>query len=65
MVGLPEIVSLTVEATRRSRAVTERIGMHLDPTDDFDRPGMSEGHPLRRHVQYRLTRQEWVAGRVV
>jgi RimJ/RimL family protein N-acetyltransferase len=59
------IVSFTVEANRRSRAVMERIGMHRDPNDDFDHPGMSEGHPLRRHVLYRLTRHEWVAGRVV
>jgi RimJ/RimL family protein N-acetyltransferase len=65
VVGLPEIVSFTIEANRRSRAVMERIGMHRDPNDDFDHPGMSEGHPLRRHVLYRLTRHEWVAGRVV
>jgi RimJ/RimL family protein N-acetyltransferase len=50
---LEEIVSFTVPANRRSRAVMERIGMTRTPTDDFDHPALPEGHPLRRHVLYR------------
>ena len=53
-VGLAEIVSFTTPANRRSRAVMERIGMSHDPRDDFDHPGLPAGHPLRRHVLYRL-----------
>ena len=52
--ALPEIVSFTSAANRRSRAVMERLGMRRDPNDDFDRPALPEGHPLRRHVLYRL-----------
>ena len=52
--GLEEIVSFTVPANRRSRAVMERIGMTHDPADDFDHPLVAEGHPLRRHVLYRV-----------
>jgi RimJ/RimL family protein N-acetyltransferase len=53
-VGLAEVVSFTVPANRRSRAVMERIGMSRDPQDDFDHPGLPVGHPQRPHVLYRL-----------
>lgn len=56
---LEEIVSFTATQNKRSRAVMERIGMHRDPKDDFDHPRLPEGHPLRRHVLYRLKRSEW------
>ena len=56
--GLDEIVSFTVPANRRSRAVMERLGMRRDPADDFDHPGIPAGHPLRRHVLYRLRRED-------
>lgn len=52
---LPEIVSFTVPANQRSRAVMERIGMTHDARDDFDHPKLADGHPLRRHVLYRLS----------
>jgi len=31
-----------------------RIGMTHDPDDDFDHPGLEEGHPLSRRVLYRI-----------
>jgi RimJ/RimL family protein N-acetyltransferase len=61
--GLGEIVSFTVAANRRSRAVMERIGMHHRAADDFDHPRIAQGHPMRRHVLYRIGRSEWKAGR--
>jgi len=51
-----EIVSFTVPANVRSRRVMEKIGMTHSPADDFDHPVLPEGHPLRRHVLYRLWR---------
>jgi len=54
--GLAELVSMTVPGNLRSRAVMERLGMTRDPADDFDHEGIPEGHPLRRHVLYRLAR---------
>ncbi|MBA2720982.1 MAG: GNAT family N-acetyltransferase [Chloroflexi bacterium] len=57
--GLDEIVSFTVPANVRSRAVMERLGMTRDPADDFDLPSLAEGHELRRHVLYRLGRDAW------
>ena len=59
--GLAELVSFTVPANLRSRAVMERLGMVRDPADDFDHPDLSDGHPLRRHVLYRLVREAWRA----
>jgi hypothetical protein len=32
----------------------ERLGMHRNPAEDFDYPSFPDGHPLRRHVLYRL-----------
>jgi len=52
--GLAEIVAFTVPANARSRHVMERLGMGRDPAADFDHPAVPEGHPLRRHVLYRL-----------
>ena len=52
--ALSEVVSFTSVANRRSRAVMERLGMRRDPADDFDYPSFPEGHPLRRHVLYRV-----------
>lgn len=53
---LDGLVSFTAEQNLRSRAVMERLGMERDPADDFDHPALAEGHPLRRHVLYRLAR---------
>jgi RimJ/RimL family protein N-acetyltransferase len=52
--GLTEIVAFTVPANRPSRRVMEKIGMTHDPADDFDHPRLPRGHPLRRHVLYRV-----------
>jgi RimJ/RimL family protein N-acetyltransferase len=54
--NLPSLVSFTVPANVRSRRVMEKIGMTHDPADDFDHPHLPEGHPLKRHVLYRLRR---------
>lgn len=57
---LQQIVAFTVPLNRRSIGVMERIGMSRDPGDDFDHPKLSAGHPLRRHVLYRINRGEWI-----
>ena len=57
--GLDEIVSFTVPTNTRSRRVMQRLGMTHDPPDDFDHPRIAEGHALRRHVLYRLSRERW------
>ena len=56
VVGLDEVVSFTTAGHARSRAVMTRLGMRYDPADDFDHPRLPPGHPLRRHVLYRVAR---------
>jgi RimJ/RimL family protein N-acetyltransferase len=59
--GLVEIVSMTAVANVRSRAVMAKLGMTHDPDDDFDHPRVPDGHPLKRHVLYRLPVDRWRA----
>jgi ribosomal-protein-alanine N-acetyltransferase len=53
--GLDEIVAFTVPANTRSIRVMEKLGMKF--SGEFDHPAIAEGHPLRRHVLYRLGRR--------
>lgn len=53
-----EIFSFTVPLNVRSRRVMEKLGMTHSARDDFDHPLLAEGHPLRRHVLYRLRNPE-------
>ena len=58
--GLEELVSFRVPASGRSRRVMERLhGMQHSPADNFEHPDLPEGHPLRPHLLYRLSRGEW------
>jgi RimJ/RimL family protein N-acetyltransferase len=55
---LDALVSFTTPANIRSRRVMEKIGMVHNPAEDFDHPNLPDGHPLRRHVLYRLRSSE-------
>ena len=59
--GCEEIVSFTATVNRRSIRVMERLRMLRDPADDFDHPTVADS-VLRRHVLYRLARQQWLGG---
>lgn len=62
--GLDQIVSFAVWNNMRSLAVMERLGMERDAGHDFDHPRVPDSHPeLKRHLFYRLTRQQWAASR--
>ena len=56
--ALPQIVSFTAVANLRSRAVMERIGMH-NTHQDFEHPGVPQGHRLRLHCLYRVTNEQY------
>jgi RimJ/RimL family protein N-acetyltransferase len=56
--GLASVVSFTVPQNQRSRRVMQKIGMVHDPNADFDHPRLPEGHALRRHVLYRINRED-------
>ncbi len=55
--NLREVVSFTVPANLRSRRVMERIGMEF--IKEFAHPSLPEGHPLRKHVLYAITKANW------
>lgn len=49
-----EVVAFTAATNHRSQRVMARLGMTHDPRDDFEHPRLEAGHPLRRHVLYRI-----------
>ncbi|PHQ80622.1 MAG: GNAT family N-acetyltransferase [Coxiella sp. (in: Bacteria)] len=51
--GLEEVVSMTAVQNTPSRRVMEKIGLHRNPSDDFDNAKLDDDSPLRRHVLYR------------
>jgi RimJ/RimL family protein N-acetyltransferase len=51
-VGLKAIVAMTVPDNHASLRVMERLGMTR--SIEFDHPNYATGHPLCRHVFYRL-----------
>ncbi len=60
--AVDEIVSFAVAENHRSTAVMKRLGMTADPSADFDHPDIPDSHPaLKRHVLYRLSREDWQA----
>lgn len=58
---LPEIVSFTSQKNKRSIRLMQKIGLERDEKDDFDFPDMPADNPLKRHVLYRLTRDDYLS----
>jgi RimJ/RimL family protein N-acetyltransferase len=54
--GIAELVACTAAGNRPSIRVMEKLGMTRDEEADFDHPDVPAGHPLARHVLYRLSR---------
>ena len=61
--SLPEIVAFTVPDNQRSRRVMEKLAMCRNEEEDFDHPGLPEGHRFQKHVLYRISRTDWVRKR--
>ena len=55
---LRSIAAITATRNARSRALMERLGMTRFAAEDFDHPDLPEGHPLRRHLVYRIVRPD-------
>lgn len=56
---LPEIVAFTTIQNMRSRRIMQKIGMQHDPQGDFEHPKVAEGSPLKKHVLYRISQEQW------
>jgi 3-dehydroquinate dehydratase/shikimate dehydrogenase len=59
VLGQDEVVSFATAANQRSRHVMEKLGLARRPEDDFDHPGVPPTWSGRRHVLYRITREQW------
>ena len=57
---LNEIVSFTIPANVRSWRLMQRLSMTRNQTDDFEHPKLPEGHPMRPHILYRKTRDQYL-----
>ena len=55
---IAEIVAFTAQGNSRSRRVMEKLGMRHDSAGDFNHPLIPAGHPLYRHVLYRIQNPE-------
>lgn len=58
-IGLAEVLSFTTPDNLRSRRVMERLGMHHDPSGDFNHPLVPRHVTERHHVLYRLRATDW------
>ena len=59
--ALQEVNPITAVINEPSRGVMRRLGMRH--VDDFAHPVVPEGSPIRAHVRYVLTRDEWMRSR--
>lgn len=60
-IGLDEIVSFTTVSNDKSIRVMEKLGMTRNPKDDYSHPLLPEGHPLKPHVLFRLSKATWTS----
>lgn len=60
---LAEVVAYTAALNEPSRGLMEALGMQHEPQEDFEHPGVAEGHPLRPHVLYRMRRDNRAVAR--
>lgn len=56
--SLRDVYSFTSIANKKSRRVMECIGMQ-DTYANFEHPIIPEGNPLREHVLYKITMDQW------
>ena len=57
--GFDQVYSFTAVQNLPSRRVMEKLGLAFYTS--FDYPEIPDGHPLRPHVCYRITREQWRA----
>ncbi len=58
-IGFAEILTFTAEINTKSIRVMEKLGFVRDLEGDFDHPSVPVGSPLRGHVLYRMTADQY------
>ncbi len=56
--ALKEMVSFTTTQNQNSIRVMQKLGMSYE--GEFNHPELPDGHPLQRHVLYRLKREDFI-----
>lgn len=62
--GVDEVVAFTVRDNLPSQRLMQRLSMRRDAAGDFEHPHLPPDHPLRPHVLYRLSWQDWLVATV-
>lgn len=57
--NLEEIIAITATSNLKSMRVMEKIRMKRDCENDFLHPNIADGHPLKPHVLYRISKIDW------
>ncbi len=57
--ALKNIIAFTAEINQPSRAVMQRLGMQKT-AKDFAHPGVPDGNPLKQHVLYTISNEDWL-----
>ena len=57
---LTEVVAFTVPDNLPSQGLMRRLGMQRDAVADFEHPRLPQGHALRPHVLFRISREQWL-----
>lgn len=60
--GLDRIVAFTPPANAPSWTLMEKLGMRREGV--FEHPRLPEGHRLRSHLLYAVTRRDWIDSRL-
>lgn len=63
-IGKKSIISYTSNLNFPSITVMKQIGMVEDPSCSFEHPKIPKGHPLRPHVLYRLSKEQFFRNKI-
>ena len=58
-IGFDEILTFTAAINTKSIRVMEKLGFVRDADGDFEHPSVPVGSPLREHVLYRMTSDQY------
>lgn len=56
--GVDEVFSFASVSNTKSRSVMERLNM-INTGNNFEHPMIPQGHSLREHVLYKITKEQW------
>lgn len=58
--NVTEVVSFTAQSNIRSINIMKKIGLNHNQSDDFNHPKLDSTSPLKHHVLFRISRDEYL-----